>query len=220
MRRVVVVGLVLVGCYAPATPGGVPCGPGHACPEGQRCVTSAGVQVCLPEAQPLDDAQQLVIDSALADATLHPPDGAGPDSGHAVCSFSGLTCSGGIGSIVCNNVCFVTCTEGVTEPEAETRCSAWGGHLASILSQADEDCLGNAHPAAVWIGYVQAANQASVSAGWNWVAGQPVTYTNWGTGQPDDGDAVENGAEQCAYKSTMGVWEDEVCTAPTGFACR
>jgi hypothetical protein len=178
-------------------------------------VSSSGSLVCLPEGTPLDDAQKLATDSSV----VHHDSGL-PADAKMGCSFQGLTCATSVGSIVCNSLCFVTCTEALSQPAAEARCVAWGGHLASILSAADETCLHNAHPQAAWIGQTQAANQATTAAGWTWIAGQAVSYTNWTNGQPDDGDTVENNAENCAYKSTSNVWLDEPCTALYGFACR
>ncbi|MDB4953794.1 MAG: hypothetical protein JWO36_1363 [Myxococcales bacterium] len=209
--RGVVLGILLAACYAPDPQSGIPCAPGNLCPEGQRCRTG----VCQPDGTVIDDAQKLADGQATQDSGL-----ADARADATACSFAGLTCAGSIGSTRCNSLCFVFCSDGVTEPSAEARCQAWGGHLASILSQADEDCLNNAHPDAAWIGHVQASVLLSPAAGWSWIAGQPVTYTNWSTGQPDDGDGIENGAEQCAYKSTTNVWLDAPCTTVNGFACR
>ena len=62
-----------------------------------------------------------------------------------------------------------------------------GGHLATV-NDADEDAwlwstfgqpssFGNIH---LWIGL----NDATVDGTFAWVSGAPVTYTNWGVGEP------------------------------------
>lgn len=75
-----------------------------------------------------------------------------------------------------------------------------GGHLVTI-SDADEndflvrfyssepgflqkDPAGNTHGPS--IGWYQLPNSREPSGGWGWVTGEPVTYTNWSAGNPDN----------------------------------
>lgn len=70
MRLAVLLALACA-CYAPSAREGAPCGPGNACPEGQRCFGD----VCLREAP--DDAG---TDVALEDAPLDAAIDAAPDA--------------------------------------------------------------------------------------------------------------------------------------------
>lgn len=75
-----------------------------------------------------------------------------------------------------------------------------GGHLATI-SDAEEnkfvvdffssetgflskDPMGNLH--GPFIGLYQLPNSREPKGGWGWVTGEPLTYTNWSSGNPDD----------------------------------
>ncbi len=62
------------------------------------------------------------------------------------------------------------------------------GHLATITSQAENDfvaCLILGHYA--WIGGFQDPNGAEPAGGWRWITGERFTYTNWNSGEPNDG---------------------------------
>jgi hypothetical protein len=65
-----------------------------------------------------------------------------------------------------------------------------------------------------WIALHQQTAQATPDAGWQWqrgsAAGTAATMTDWATGQPDDGDAVENDIEDCGALTSTG-WIDEAC---------
>ena len=45
-----------------------------------------------------------------------------------------------------------------------------------------------------------------------WVSGEPLTYTNWSPGEPDN----NSGLQDCAQMSTTGLWSDDECNAETG----
>jgi hypothetical protein len=74
-----------------------------------------------------------------------------------------------------------------TDSEAEA--AALGGHLATINNQAEEDWIydsfslygGQRHD--LWIGL----NDAGHPFNFLWTSGAPVTYTDWQSGQPDNG---------------------------------
>ena len=85
-----------------------------------------------------------------------------------------------------------------TQAEAEAHAEGLGGHLVVINSAAEDDFvysmvrgaslsgLGTASDGGgvsyVWLG----ANDARVEGAWNWVNGDPFTYTNWGRAEPDN----------------------------------
>ncbi len=68
-------------------------------------------------------------------------------------------------------------------PAANTAASATGGHLVYITSAAENTWLaGQTAGIEVFIGMSDAINEGV----WLWGDGEPLTYTNWAFGQPDD----------------------------------
>ena len=131
---------------------------------------------------------------------------------------------------MCNGACWVKCTQyGVAVPSqgaAALSCANWGGKLAPIRDQGDQDCVsqmlfpGQSH----WIGFEQSGAAALLTEGWTWNSdGIVPTFTHWGAGQPNDANGNENDhAEQCATMNTAGDWHDTPCDDNNSyrFSCR
>ena len=68
--------------------------------------------------------------------------------------------------------------------DAEAEAVDQRGHLVAINSQAEQDFLMNqfGDNDNFWIGF----NDAAVEGSWVWSNGDPVTYTNWEPGEPND----------------------------------
>jgi hypothetical protein len=72
---------------------------------------------------------------------------------------------------------------------AEGTAVALGGHLATVRSQAEHDwILATWHnfqgtDIDLWIGFTDQAQEGTFT----WINGEPVTYTNWDTGEPNNG---------------------------------
>jgi len=148
------------------------------------------------------------------------PADAGPPDAFA-CAATGLTCAGPATAVTCNGGCWSSCSGAATETVAAAACVAWGGHLAPVHSQGNQDCVAlTLFPnQASWIGFHQAAS-GQVGENWSWSDGTSSSFTSWSTGQPSDGDGVEDGTEQCAYMSTSTRWQDAACTGSYKFSCR
>lgn len=109
--------------------------------------------------------------------------------------------------------CFVLFTGPKTRANAELDCVALGGHLATIKTAASNTIvatLTSATPAAFLGGTDTATEGAFV-----WPDGTAATYTNWRTGEPNNG----NGGgyeEDCIVIQGMlaGVWDDRPCAPP------
>jgi hypothetical protein len=81
-----------------------------------------------------------------------------------------------------------------------------GGHLATIGSVAEQDWIRQslwplAGNAGVWIGF----HDLSAPGSFAWSSGEPVTYTNWAPGQPDNAQGNQHFA---AIVDSTGVWDD------------
>jgi len=94
--------------------------------------------------------------------------------------------------------------------EAEAQAVTLGGHLASINSQQENDWVYNVviYPItglSVWIGLYQEPGQGEPNGGWGWTSGEPLVFTNWLEGEPNNGGGVENFGE---YFYQTGKWND------------
>lgn len=94
-----------------------------------------------------------------------------------------------------------------TDPQswsaAQAQAEAWGGHLASVRSQAENDWLLStfASSDSLWIGYTDQATEGT----FEWIGGEPAGYENWALGEPDDG----SGADWAVLQPGAGLWADE-----------
>ncbi len=83
------------------------------------------------------------------------------------------------------------------------------GHLVTITSEGENAFVNNYIGGyAGWIGGKQSGEPGSASAGWSWAGtGEPWTYANWNSGEPNDGDGTENSAENFLFMED-GLWND------------
>ena len=74
--------------------------------------------------------------------------------------------------------------------EAKADAELKGGHLVTISSAAEwteiARQLGTNATKFAWLGGYQPSGSMEPKGGWAWVTGEPFTYTNWQTGQPDE----------------------------------
>lgn len=109
--------------------------------------------------------------------------------------------------------CFVLFTAAKTRAAAELDCVALGGHLASVKTAAQNaivTTLVSTTPAA-FLGGTDVVTEGV----FQWPDGTAATYTNWRTGEPNNG----NGGgyeEDCIVIQGLlaGVWDDRPCAPP------
>jgi len=108
-----------------------------------------------------------------------------------------------------------------TWDNAETTCVAWGGHLASVVDQAEMDKIIKGFAASgvamssdvyIWIG-LQDRNSPSE---WSWIDGsKPAGFTPWGNGEPSHTD------HHCVSMNMMTkTWWDRNCPTLYRYVCK
>lgn len=84
-----------------------------------------------------------------------------------------------------------------------------GAHLVTFDSAAEENWVWNTflpvlapnpgvppeHKYRFWIGFTDSEAYGATEGQWRWVTGEPVTYTNWGPGEPNNSSEGEDFAE-------------------------
>lgn len=112
-----------------------------------------------------------------------------------------------------NNHRYAT-VEGFPWETAEANAVALGGHLVTIRS-AEENLwiLSNVvqpvTSAPVWIGFHQLPGSIEPAGGWVWVSGEPIIYTNWAAGEPNQYRGyTEDWAEMYSIDPPRGYWND------------
>lgn len=67
---------------------------------------------------------------------------------------------------------------------AKSFCEVKGSHLATITTSAENDFVtANFLPNYVWLG----GSDASSEGTWTWITGETWSYSNWGSGEPNNG---------------------------------
>jgi hypothetical protein len=89
-------------------------------------------------------------------------------------------------------------TGSMTWTAARQACINMGGYLVTINSAAENNFIFNLWPSG-WIGLTDEV----VEGQWRWVTGEPVTYTNWNSGEPNNA-----GNEDYAQFVSNGRWND------------
>jgi len=97
--------------------------------------------------------------------------------------------------------------DGLTWDEAQQHAQSIGGNLATIPDQATQTFLeslvlqGNKN--GYWIGGIRVADYGDNQ--FAWVTGEPMTFTNWSPGEPNNLNEVEDRLE---FNRESGLWND------------
>ncbi len=96
--------------------------------------------------------------------------------------------------------------------DAEAEAVANSGHLVTINNQVEQDWLNATFPFAdgpLWIGLNQVYGSAEPDSGWQWSNGDPVTYTNWASGEPNEAPPSETNEDRAQMHAfAPGRWQD------------
>jgi len=89
-------------------------------------------------------------------------------------------------------------TGSMTWTDAKQACINMNGHLVTIANASEQSFVFNTWPSG-WIGFTD----ESVEGTFVWVTGEPVNYTNWNPGEPNNA-----GNEDYAQFVSGGKWND------------
>jgi hypothetical protein len=140
-----------------------------------------------------------------ADAAPPPPD-----------AVPTVACPGGLleGNDPTTGHCFAFFPAPQSWDAAVSACTALGptAHLAALDTASENETaamvLGGNQ---AWIG----ANDVTTEGSYEWVTGDPVDFTSWREGQPNN-----QGNEDCVMmRGSDGTWEDRLCLGTMGYLC-
>jgi hypothetical protein len=92
------------------------------------------------------------------------------------------------------------------------------GHLVTIANAAENafvfSLLNMNHG---WTtGAIQSPSGPEPSGGWGWETGEPWTYSNWCSAEPNDADGAEDCMCFADWGRCPGGWNDQICSATAG----
>jgi len=103
----------------------------------------------------------------------------------------------------------------VTWKEAQEYCNSIGGYLATITSQEENNVLYNLIKKGSNTDYFIGSNDSEKEGVWKWITNEPMNYTNWNAGEPND----TNNEDFASIIKTNGKWNDLDASAKRGFIC-
>lgn len=155
----------------------------------------------------------------FSDPGDQPGDPASPDAGTTACD-------GGDDRMEHDGRCYLRFDTAQPWQTARATCIGLGFDLVSLETQAEADALapliGGAY---VWIGLTDQASEGTFV----WLSREPLAFTRWDSGQPDDAGATSGGGfgsgghevgEDCAkVLGASRAWNDEQCERLQPFVC-
>src|SRR6185295_12745848 len=105
------------------------------------------------------------------------------------------------GAVSFNGHNYLLVANGMSWPNAKAYCEGLGGHLVTIGSAAENALVNSMISSLVWIGF----SDAAVENSFVWVTNEPVVYTNWGSGEPNNNAGVE---DWTVMRPENGTWND------------
>jgi len=96
-------------------------------------------------------------------------------------------------------------TTAKTWADAEAEAVGLGGHLVTVRNQSENDRLfalfGGSDLEALWLGLYK----DGITDEWRWASGEPVTYTNWDSGEPNNAGGEQ---DKVRFYTRNGKWDD------------
>jgi len=145
----------------------------------------------------------------IADAASGPPDAAPP--------ADAAPCVEGDDRVVGTTTghCYIYFAAPATWYDARAACEAIGAHLVVSTSQQENDDFS---PLAGLLDVFVGGTDAPMEGVWIWIDAEPMGYTNWRTGEPNNGGT--NGEDCMVIEGDNGgLWDDRACDNTYGYIC-
>jgi hypothetical protein len=171
------------------------------------CVTQVGGGVA-------DESDDMDERSDVAGVDAGPPPDAAPPTFQGACgeadSDAHITTNDG--------TCYEYFFQGANWDGAQLKCQLLGGELATIGDAATNGILSSLVPSAfptAWLGGTDEGSEGS----WSW-DGASMSYTNWRSGEPNNGSGGV--AENCLIieSNLGGSWDDQSCAGTKSYICQ
>lgn len=94
---------------------------------------------------------------------------------------------------------------GLTWTAARAAAEAAGGYLATLTSAAENAFAVSLINGPTWIGGFQPAGSPEPAGNWQWVTGEPFTYTHW---HPDEPNEYVPHEDYLLFRKSDGLWID------------
>jgi predicted outer membrane repeat protein len=101
------------------------------------------------------------------------------------------------------------CASASSWADARAFCRLHGLHLATIGTADEQRLVTGLSSLRTWVG----GYNGDLATRWVWETGDPLEYTNWGTGQPG------SAANRCLQLDNAGNWESTNCSSTDAFVC-
>jgi hypothetical protein len=126
-----------------------------------------------------------------------------------------------------NGHCYRVNSDLLPYTAARDACSAAGGYLVAISSEAEDDFVHALLEADHWLGASDGRSDGSEGVGeYEWLSGEEWDYSNWQDGQPNavatncpNESSGANCFEHCAYQDESGGWIDRACWHTIASVC-
>lgn len=191
-------------------------GGGVACTTGKQGVCAPGTTTC--SSGTLMCKQNVQSSSEVCDGKDNDCDGEVDDN--ASCG-AGSVCSAGTCRPIpagCTGYRFgghayAFCANGLAWSAAEASCVAYGAHLTSVGSSAEDSFIRSKLTTDTWIGLYRTSSQC----GWRWSSGEAWTYQHWSSGQPDG----SCGNQDCVqmWWNDYYLWDNMWCNYGRAYVC-
>jgi hypothetical protein len=196
-----------------------PCDDGDLCTVGNTCLAGkCGVPVYCSDGNPCTEDQCVAGNCSyfpLANCCAN--SGACDDGNACTTDTCDIVCEG----TVHGGSCYRAFYQHWTWETAEARCQAWGGHLASVASSAENSAIRTAASAVcgdvpeITIGLTDSGSEGV----YKWTDGSGLTYVNWAAQEPNNamGNCPTTGEDIGIIWPGDGTWND-LC-AQTSLSC-
>lgn len=127
--------------------------------------------------------------------------------------------------------CYLVVHDDATFADARMHCASLGAHLVTLRDRLENDFVWSLDATEHWIGATDGRGPKEMLSGtYAWVDGEPFTYTDWSTNQPNAsasscGDTNGGGTcyEHCAFQwsggNNPGEWNDRLCAHTIESVC-